>query len=188
MKADAVMDTLVDALAEVEDKTVSNTLSDVKDQVVANNLADTLAEAGTVGQALSKVHAKVLMDQLPHMLPEIMTKTLVATLSDMEAKALVETLADTLPEAEADRHCETLGVVKVGVLSDPLANTQAERALDRHAVCQCKRIDTLAKRPSKVGAETLGDTLDEWLRLGTNRHAVRGRKRSRGCEAWKLIK
>ena len=53
------MHTLVDALAELEDKTISNTLSDVKDQVVANNLADTLASTkqsapqGTNGQAAS---------------------------------------------------------------------------------------------------------------------------------------
>ena len=198
----------------MEDKTISNTLSDVKDQVVANNLADTLAEAGTVGQALSKVHAKVLIYQLPHMLPEIKTKTLGATLSDMEAKALVHTLADTLPEARAERHCETLSVVKVGALSDLLANTlaerEAERIGDRVINVEAERlIDMLVvsikessaetfgtskryaadglKRPSKAGAETLRDRFGKCLGLGTNRHAARGHKRSTDCEAWRLI-
>lgn len=90
----------------------------MKDQALPNNLDDKVAEAGTVGQALSKVQAEVLIDQLPHMLPEEKAKTLSDILSVLKFGALSDPLAETLAEGEAE------------IIGDRVLNVMADRLID----------------------------------------------------------
>ena len=90
----------------------------MKDQALPNNLDDTLAEAGTVGQALNKVQAEVLIDQLPHMLPEAKAKTLSDILCVLNFGALSDPLAKTLAEGEAE------------IIGDSVVNVEADGLID----------------------------------------------------------
>lgn len=90
----------------------------MKDQALPNNLDDTVVEAGTVGQALSKVQAEVLIDQLSHMLPEARAKTLSDILSVLKFGALSDPLAKTLAEGEAE------------IIGDRVLNVEADRLID----------------------------------------------------------
>ena len=117
MKTDEQIDKVADALPEVEAKTVRH-FKRCEDQALPNNLDDTLAEAGTVGQALNKVQAEVLIDQLPHMLPEAKAKALSDILSVLKFRALSDPLAKTLAEREAE------------IIGDRVFNVEADGLID----------------------------------------------------------
>ena len=110
--AEALLDTLVCALAEVEDKTLVTSRGDLEAEAVVVALADTLVEV----EANTFVYTMSIVD------------TLAQTLTEVKAKELVHHLADTPAKVNAHtwRHivrCQGRGIGRNAELADTWPGT-----------------------------------------------------------------
>ena len=107
--------------------------------------------AETLGDKLSNIEAKVVVDAsagtllevepetLKNTLADLMTEALInallrqlGTLGDVEAEALIDTLSDTLSEVVAETIGNTMADVKAEALLDALAETRYQGSKLKH--------------------------------------------------------